>query len=59
LKNTAKDVSLRVMMEATGVYHQKFAHFLIDNAFDTNIILPNKISNYLRTIDIKTITDKT
>ena len=55
----AKDVSLRVMMEATGVYHQKFAHFLIDNAFDTNIILPNKISNYLRTIDIKTITDKT
>lgn len=59
LKNTAKDVSLRVVMEAIGVYHQKFAHFLIDNDFDTNIILPYKISNYLRTMDIKTITYKT
>jgi len=29
LKNTAKDVSLRVVMEAIGVYHQKFAHLMI------------------------------
>ncbi|MGO4710865.1 IS110 family transposase [Chryseobacterium sp. 2TAF14] len=59
LKNTVKDVSTRVVMEATGVYHQKFAHFMVDNGFDTSIVLPNKISNYLRTLDVKTITDKT
>lgn len=58
-KNTVKDVSLRVVMEATGVYHQKLANFMVDNDVNTSIVLPNKISNYLRTLDIKTITDKT
>lgn len=48
-----------MVMEATGVYHQNFAHFMVDNDFDTSIVLPNKISNYLRTLEIKTITDKT
>ena len=59
LKNTVEEVPVRIVMEATGVYHQKFAHFIVDNDFDTSIVLPNKISNYMRTLDIKTITDKT
>ncbi len=59
LKNTGEEVPVRIVMEATGVYHQKFAHFMVDNDFDTSIVLPNKISNYMRTLDIKTITDKT
>jgi transposase len=45
-------------MEATGVYHQKFAYYLVDNGYEVSIILPNKISNYMRTIEQKTITDK-
>ena len=47
------------VMEATGVYHQRFAYFLDANQFKISIILPNKISNYFRTLEIKTITDKT
>jgi transposase len=46
-------------MEATGIYHEKFAYFLNDQGLDLSIILPNKISNYARTLDVKTVTDKT
>ncbi len=47
------------VMEATGVYHQKFAYYLDENNLKVSIVLPNKISNYFRTLDVKTITDKT
>jgi transposase len=45
-------------MEATGVYHQKFAYYLDENKYEVSIILPNKISNYMRTLELKTVTDK-
>src|SRR4030095_13636722 len=54
-----KSIKVRYIMEATGVYHQKFAYYLDENQEDVSIVLPNKISNYMRTLDIKTITDKT
>ena len=47
------------IMEATGVYHQKIAYFLDTNQLKVSIVLPNKISNYFRTLEVKTITDKT
>lgn len=58
-KETLTNVSVQVVMEATGVYHQKFAFFLNENGIDLSIVLPNKISNYIRTLETKTITDKT
>jgi len=58
-KNTIENVPLRVVMEATGVYHQKFAYYLEDNGIDLSIVLPNKISNYMRTLSVNTITDET
>lgn len=58
-QHTLPEFSLRVVMEATGVYHQKFAYFLSDNQVDISIVLPNKISNYMRTLAVKTITDDT
>lgn len=54
-----KAVQLRFVMEATGVYHQSFAYYLNDNGYAVSIVLPNKISNYFRTLSVKTITDKT
>lgn len=57
LKEEASQV--HYVMEATGVYHQKFAYYLNDNQSKVSVVLPNKISNYIRTLDIKTITDKT
>jgi transposase len=53
-----KEIAHHVVMEATGVYHEKFAYFLDDKGYNVSIILPNKISNYFKTLEIKTITDK-
>jgi len=47
------------VMEATGVYHESLAYFLDDQGFWVSIVLPNKISSYMRTLQVKTITDKT
>jgi transposase len=49
----------RFVMEATGVYHELLAYFLEDKGYEVSIVLPNKISNYSRTLDVKTETDKT
>lgn len=58
-KLTDTEIKVRYVMEATGVYHQKFAYYLEEKEEDVSIILPNKISNYMRTLETKTITDKT
>ncbi|MBO9675060.1 MAG: IS110 family transposase [Sphingobacteriaceae bacterium] len=47
------------VMESTGVYHQKFAYYLSEHGQQLSIVLPNKISNYMRSLEVKTITDKT
>lgn len=49
----------RFVMEATGVYYENLAYYLSDNGYQVSIILPNKISNFMRTLDVKTITDAT
>ncbi len=53
-----ESVSVRYVMEATGVYHEQFAYYLDEQGKEVSIILPNKISNYMRTLDVKTVTDK-
>lgn len=52
-------VAVRFVMEATGVYHESLAYFLEEKGYDLSIVLPNKISSYARTLDVKTVTDKT
>lgn len=58
-KFTDVSVPLLYVMEATGVYHESVAYYLTDRGYAVSIVLPNKISNYMRTLDLKTITDKT
>lgn len=58
-KQTEETAELRYVMEATGVYHESLAYFLDTEGYKVSIVLPNKISNYFRTLDTKTITDKT
>jgi len=50
---------VRYVMEATGVYHESLAYFLHEQGCELSIVLPTKISNYHRTLEVKTITDKT
>jgi transposase len=58
-KLTIKDIAVRYVMEATGVYHESLAYYLEGKGDEVSIVLPNKISNYVRTLEVKTITDKT
>lgn len=58
-QNTDTDVPVQFVMEATGVYHESLAYYLYDLKCSLSIVLPNKISNYFRTLDVKTSTDKT
>lgn len=58
-KLIGEGVGVRFVMEATGVYHESLAYFLDEKGYELSIVLPNKISNYMRTLDTKTITDKT
>lgn len=55
---TDRSISFQIVMEATGVYHEKFAYFLDEKGYALSVVLPNKISNYMRTLDIRTVTDK-
>jgi transposase len=54
-----KQTPVRYVMEATGIYHEKLAYYLAEKDCAITIVLPNKISNYMRTLEMKTITDKT
>ncbi len=58
-KLTDKEMPVYYVMEATGVYHESFAYYLDEQGLEVSIVLPNKISNYHRTLETKTITDKT
>jgi transposase len=49
----------KFVMEATGVYYEDLAYYLFDNGYQLSVVLPNKISNYMRTLEVKTITDYT
>jgi len=53
-----KDMPCQVVVEATGVYHEQLAYALVNNGFTISIVLPNKIRNYCRSTDIRTVTDK-
>lgn len=57
-KQTREDAPLRYVMEATGVYHEAIAYFLSDKKLAVSIVMPNKVTNFFRTLDVKTITDK-
>jgi len=58
-KQVVEEAAVRFVMEATGVYHESLAYFLDEKGYEVSIVLPNKISNYSRTLEVKTVTDKT
>lgn len=42
-KNTVTNVHCRILMEATGVYHQKFAHFVLEKDMILVLYFPIKL----------------
>lgn len=59
IKLTDPLVEVRYVMEATGIYHERVAFFFHQQEALVSIILPNKISNFFKTLEVKTVTDKT
>lgn len=57
-KQSDKNIAVHFVMEATGVYHERLAYHLDSNNKPVSIVLPNKMSNYMRTLDTNTVTDK-
>jgi transposase len=57
-KQTNEESPLRYVMEATGVYHEALAYFLSENGYVVSIVMPNKITNFFKTLEVKTVTDK-
>lgn len=49
---------VKYVMEATGVYHEALAYYLAGQGCPVSIVMPNKITNFFRTLEVKTVTDK-
>lgn len=58
-KMSDSGIAIQFVMEATGVYHETLAYCLADRSYNVVVVLPNKIANYFRTLEVKTINDYT
>jgi transposase len=50
---SSKETTVLYAMEATGVYHEKLAYYLIANEQRVSIILPNKVNAFAKTCTSK------
>lgn len=55
---TNKDIPIRFVMEATGVYYENCALFLVKHDYSVSVVLPNKSKKYIGALGIKTKNDK-
>lgn len=53
-----KDVEMRILMEATGIYYEQIAWFLYEKGYTLSVILPTKAKRYLQAIGNKSKNDK-
>lgn len=53
-----KEVELRILMEATGIYYEQLAWFLYEKEHVLSVILPTKAKRYLQAIGNKSKNDK-
>lgn len=52
------ELSIVHIMEATGIYYEKFAWHLHRSSKKLSVVLPNKSKKYMQSIGLKTKTDK-
>ena len=50
--------SVKFVMEATGVYYENLAYYLYSQNQKVSVVLANKIKNYIKSLNVKTKTDK-
>lgn len=57
-KKYAGEVTVRITLEATGVYYEQLVHFLHEQTdFHISVMLPNKTNAYFKSLNIKSKTD--
>lgn len=56
-KHRISSVDFKVVMEATGVYHESAAYFLHEKGFAVSVLLPNKTKAYAKSLNAKSKTD--
>ncbi len=44
------------IMEATGVYYENPAYWLLEKGQNVSVLLPSKVNHYARTLEVKTKT---
>lgn len=58
-KRQASGVTIRITLEATGVYYEQFVHFLhAQTDFRISVVLPNMSKAYGKSLNLKSKTDK-
>jgi transposase len=59
IKKHLKDpVAFTLLLEATGVYHEKLAVYLFDQGYHITVVLPNKAKHYMQVLGFKSKNDK-
>lgn len=56
-KHCKEPVIIEILMEATGVYHEKLAIYLTDKKRKVFVVLPNKSQKYLQSLGLKSKND--
>jgi len=56
-KKRVADLTVRITIEATGVYHENLVHFLDDNGYYISVLLANQSKAYAKSLNLKTKTD--
>lgn len=57
-KTAVKDLPINIIMEATGVYHERLACFLYEKGYPVSVVLPQRAKSFMKTLKTKTVTDK-
>lgn len=58
LSKISKELSVSFSLEATGVYHENLAYYLYEKKYVVNVLLGNTVKAYLKSLNVKTKTDK-
>lgn len=57
-KKSVKELPVLFTMEATGVYYETLAYYLVDQACQVHVVLPNVAKKYAQSLGQKSKTDK-
>lgn len=57
-KHEQEDIPMHFTMEATGVYYESLAYFLVEKGENISVLLPNTVKRFGESLNLKSKTDK-